>query len=115
MKIKCEPMLIAPLRGMPTRDEILANSHPFAVCGVYFLIKDDEIVYVGKSRNVYKRITTHTMLFDFDRVTILEMDDIHCRDAEAIYIQDIRPRLNIVQPPVYHTVEELEEAVSRLE
>lgn len=35
------------------------TSIPRRVCGVYFLIRNDEVVYVGQSRNILARVIQH--------------------------------------------------------
>ena len=54
-----------------TYDEILRASEPHrTLCGVYFLIKDDVVVYVGQSIDVDSRLATHKRKHvDFDSFT----------------------------------------------
>jgi hypothetical protein len=76
------------------RDFIVKNSKkPFYICGVYFLIKNDEIVYVGQSVNIYIRIREHKS-FDFDKVFILPYDVEFLNDAEKYFIDKFSPVLN---------------------
>lgn len=43
--------------------------------GIYFLFCDDELQYIGKSKNVYSRFIAHKGNFDFDRVLIFPCPD----------------------------------------
>jgi hypothetical protein len=65
-------------------------------CGVYFLIKDLSIVYVGKSSNIHQRIATHVQdkAKEFDRVFILPCPEPECSRLEAHYITRFNPKYN---------------------
>lgn len=82
-------------------EEIISKSIPSShLSGVYFLIKDDEIVYVGQSKNIFSRIDTHkrNRKLIFDRVFYIytpELDDLDRIELESKYISDILPRYNI--------------------
>jgi hypothetical protein len=63
--------------------------------GVYFLIKDDEIVYIGKSVGLRSRLNRHRRHFDFNRVFIIpHTGNDWLIDLEYVYIKKFRPRLN---------------------
>ena len=79
-----------------SESEIVANSLSLNVtCGVYFLIKDERIVYVGKSSDVYKRIGQHVKTKEFDRITVVECSETDVSRLEAMYIDKFKPILNI--------------------
>lgn len=65
------------------------------ISGVYFLIKGDEIVYIGRSYDCVRRVTRHPRDW-FDSYAVLE-----CQDADKIsrlevqYIQKFSPRYNL--------------------
>lgn len=67
--------------------------------GIYFLIKDDQVIYVGKTINMYVRLTMHLPDKDFDRLTFLPVaEDIPLELVEACYILRFKPRLNKILP-----------------
>lgn len=73
---------------------IIENSQKVSYpCGIYFLVKDSKVVYVGKSLNVYARIREHKE-FDFDKVFILPYDVNLLNKAEKYFIDKFSPPLN---------------------
>lgn len=86
-------------RGLMTAEGITAA----AIClkqtsGVYFLIADGEIVYVGKSTNVESRLVNHsfTKAGQFDSYFVIEAPEKFLRDLECRYITALRPKLNCI-------------------
>ena len=67
-------------------------------CGVYFLLLEGEIVYIGRSVNIYSRVSTH--LYEktkvFDEVKFIECDKKHLEELEYTCINKFKPRLNKV-------------------
>lgn len=63
-------------------------------CGIYFLIKDEKIVYVGQSINIQNRVQQHRMIKDFDRFTYVECKAEDLSKIEAMYINKLKPILN---------------------
>jgi predicted DNA-binding transcriptional regulator AlpA len=67
---------------------------------VYFLVKDDRVVYVGKALNVAVRVEQHargtngTPKKEFDRVLYLPVDPERLSSAEAYFIRLLKPVLN---------------------
>lgn len=61
---------------------------------VYFLINDDDIVYIGQSKNLEDRISQHGNSKEFDRFTYFEVSDCIVDIVESCYIHKIRPALN---------------------
>jgi len=55
-------------------DRKMRQSIP-CISGIYFLIKDDEIVYVGRSGNIFSRIFTHEHYKDFDSYSYIECSE----------------------------------------
>ena len=78
----------------------LVNSEE-RVVGVYSLIKDDEIVYVGMSVNVYGRINTHRQnkTKDFDSFCITECSENELEENETALILEFDPKYNIKDSP----------------
>ena len=64
--------------------------------GIYFLLKDNEIVYVGQSDNVMKRISAHIVADEkmFDSYCVLPVKEGDLNDIEARYIWEFAPRHN---------------------
>ena len=67
-----------------------------AMCGVYFLLSDQKIVYVGQSINVHYRIADHFAkgIIPFDRFHIVPCDSRDVDHLEALYIDALRPKYN---------------------
>ena len=77
--------------------ELLQTAIPAAVlCGVYFLIRRSEVVYVGQSVNVFARLAQHLkgrrITFDSFNVVPCKAEDLD--SAEAHYIAALVPRNN---------------------
>lgn len=64
--------------------------------GIYFLIREGVIVYVGKSGNVYRRVSDHTKTKEFDRISVIECSAESLDALERVYIKKFKPVLNIV-------------------
>jgi excinuclease UvrABC nuclease subunit len=94
-----------------TKNEILKRKKPIPkkkkYGGVYFLIDDNEIVYVGKSADYIDRILSHRISLcehcdkvkKFDSYTVIKTDDNDSlRTIESIYIAKFKPLHNIKNP-----------------
>lgn len=64
------------------------------LCGVYFLIKDMEVIYVGQSINIHSRIEEHERTKVFDTFTYIECPRSDLNVIEAKYINKFKPSLN---------------------
>lgn len=65
--------------------------------GVYFLIKNNEIVYVGQSTDIFSRISVHRKTKDFDSYNYIlfpEVSDEKLNNLEAEYIGKFTPKYN---------------------
>ena len=62
--------------------------------GIYFLLNDDEIVYVGQSENIYKRIGSHLQTKDFNSWNFIEVKEADLSELEAFYILTLKPFYN---------------------
>jgi len=71
------------------------NKHEF-LTGIYFLLKNDEIVYVGKTINLYDRIMVHQKqnVKDFDSYLFLEVDNKKLNLSERYFINKLKPIYN---------------------
>lgn len=66
-------------------------------CGVYFLLYENNIVYVGSSKNIHQRLTSHQGLFSekkFDKVFFVEIEEEKREYFEAKYILKFMPKYN---------------------
>jgi excinuclease UvrABC nuclease subunit len=79
------------------------------ISGVYFLMNDDELVYIGQSNNIHNRILSHKQIFNCD--TFLGKEPLYpdmfnslyyfeCdykperKEYESFFIEDYFPKLN---------------------
>ena len=87
-----------------TRGEIIAsakykNSEKFrGVEGVYMLVKNGEVVYVGYSSNLHSRINSHVNYSDIDFASVIVLyetePNIKARNLEDIIINIFLPKYN---------------------
>ena len=84
------------------KDQMLLNSYVGMILsinrnarapGVYFLIEDKNIVYIGKSHNIYKRISTH---IKEKRIVFDSFSYIAGKSNEMEYIKKFMPKYNRV-------------------
>lgn len=66
---------------------------PVTPC-VYFLCKEDRIVYIGQSVNLQARLGQHLLLKNFDRVYYMEVREDELNRIEAELIEYYDPELN---------------------
>lgn len=71
-----------------------AKSALKGVCGIYFVHRDSELVYVGKAYDVGRRLSGHHVAADSDYVSVVSMRPSEIHLAELFYIYRLRPRLN---------------------
>jgi hypothetical protein len=64
------------------------------VCGIYFVHRDSELVYVGKAYDVGRRLSGHHVATDSDYVSVVSMAPSEIHLAELFYIYRLRPKLN---------------------
>jgi hypothetical protein len=78
------------------KEYIISNSVPaLPLCGIYFLIKDNEIVYVGQSIHIPRRLKTHKRdQKSFDKVFFVECKRKELDCLERKYIRKFVPKLN---------------------
>ena len=66
-------------------------------CGIYFLFENEDLVYIGKSTNIYSRLGAHTSAgktCKFDRVSAIQVDKEHLAAVELAFIAAFQPKLN---------------------
>jgi predicted DNA-binding transcriptional regulator AlpA len=66
------------------------------VSGIYFLIQEGEVIYVGQSHNVASRIIGHKNK-TFDRAFVLPCPPSKMNETEAAFIGIFKPKLNMNQ------------------
>jgi len=91
-------------------------------CGVYFLYDKGEVVYVGQTNDIYRRISEHArgnqkhgiQQKEFDDWSYVKCDDEDTREKlEALLIKHILPKYNIDQKTYYKSPERYAETESR--
>jgi hypothetical protein len=90
-------------RGLFTAEHIAKKAMVFdRICGVYFLLKDDEIVYIGQSISVLTRLGEHKrdITKEFNRVYVIECPVGSLSRFEAMYIDKFKPKHNASVPTI---------------
>ena len=73
---------------------LLVKAHePRPIAGVYFLVCDDEIVYVGQSKNVLSRMSGHADK-RFNTVKMIPVCEEGLLTTERMMIKILKPRYN---------------------
>ena len=69
----------------------------YNISGIYFLIKDKIIVYIGKAIDITSRVRKHIMenQKDFDEVRYIEIEESELTYEEKYYISLYSPKYNI--------------------
>jgi hypothetical protein len=64
--------------------------------GIYFLLKEGNLVYVGKSINIHARVMQHRDIKDkdFDEVILMPVPEDELSRIENYYIGLLKPPLN---------------------
>lgn len=66
-----------------------------AACGIYFLIKENHVIYVGQAINVMSRIIEHARCGrDFDTYNFIRCHRSQLDEWERAYINALMPPLN---------------------
>lgn len=63
--------------------------------GVYFLIKNRRVIYVGQSVNIFSRLREHRKDKDFDSFKFLQCKRHELDVIESKYIYALKPKLNM--------------------
>lgn len=80
-------------------EDIIAQAQPWENCsGIYFLISDGKVVYVGQSVNVFSRIQQHVGNTNrkFDSFAYVPCAKKQLDMLESLYIHYLRPQANAV-------------------
>lgn len=72
------------------------------IVGVYFLLRDDTIVYVGQSTSIMTRLANHKIegVKEFNRVFVVECPAGDLDRLERMYINKFKPIYNASQPAI---------------
>lgn len=96
--------IVSKIKGALMQVPTVGDLHELVIrpriCGVYFLLLQDEIVYIGQSRDIVARINTHIdeQTKQFDRVLYLPCPAGLLDHYEKRLISLMRPRYNGVGP-----------------
>lgn len=72
----------------------------FGVAGVYFLMQEDTVVYIGETSCIVSRLSQHRQDKEFNGFRMLRVDDETERlRLEKAYIQKHAPKYNIIHNP----------------
>jgi hypothetical protein len=74
----------------------------FGISGVYFLIRDNKIIYIGESSCVYSRIAQHYKegIKEFNNFIIERVEGLEKRKKiERRHIKRFRPVCNLIHNP----------------
>jgi len=76
----------------------LKKLNPAPLCGIYFLFEDEEIVYVGQTRNLFGRMANHIRSAPFYLVftsyAFVRVDAIDLDLVEMFWIEKLNPKHN---------------------
>lgn len=64
------------------------------VCGIYFIHRSHQLVYVGLAENIASRISSHHVAALTDRICIVEVPADQLKQSEDFYIWSLRPPIN---------------------
>jgi hypothetical protein len=103
-------------------EDIIKNSKEYKysknICGIYFLIKDGKIVYVGQSVNILERIKTHYYsLKEFNRFYYIECKKEELNKLEGEYIFKFFPIYNkkIPEHSTFKTLNQIKKYFAKME
>ena len=79
-------------KHMLSEETIAEQATPFEVqSGVYFLVKDGRVVYVGQSIYVPMRLLEHSKCKDFDSYAFIQCPKDKLNILESLYIHALAP------------------------
>ncbi len=83
-----------------THEIVVSKKSNKALCGIYFLINLNKIVYVGQSTDIEYRVSTHRLTGEkkFDSWSYQLFEERELNDAEAEYIVQLAPLYNLAFP-----------------
>lgn len=82
---------------------------------VYALWKDDEIVYIGKTNHLQRRVKTHQSNKDFDEYSYFECENYLEMDSlESALILELKPRYNKMLGSGFESLRRLRERIRKI-
>lgn len=77
-------------------DEIIASSFPVpSQCGIYFLIRDGEIRYIGQTKTLLYRLSQHSRAGrQFDAFSFIPCREDQLDELEKVYVTLLMPEEN---------------------
>lgn len=77
-------------------DEIIKEADGNKIlCGIYFLINQNDVVYIGQSVNIHSRIAQHKNNKKFDKFSYIECGKPELSHLEVKYIKKFKPKYNL--------------------
>lgn len=79
-------------------DIVFSDEIEGAPCGVYFLVVERVIIYIGQSSNIRNRTRSHGKRLRWDKCIVIEEQDKQRRvELEGAYIRAYQPAFNVSQ------------------
>ena len=89
-----KPKLKLPVVLTQLDDQILEYHSVEPTCCVYFLVKNNDVVYVGQTIRFPYRMNGHIDEKEFDRVLYIPVEKSRLREVEEFWIKNLKPSLN---------------------
>jgi hypothetical protein len=84
------------------------NEVGYLFSGLYFLVDEMQIVYVGIAKNISERLLQHYRSDKtFTHIFTIEFPEMVMPILEGFYIEALRPIYNVKYPPVYTLAQKL--------
>lgn len=86
-----------PASELDPHFQSLDNAQALALAnysGVYFLCQGATVVYVGRSKNIARRLMGHLGHKDFDTVMVMSVPKERLASVELHWVRRLQPRLN---------------------
>lgn len=79
------------------KETVVTAAQPFIEAGVYFLLADSDVLYVGRSDRVFFRISQHVErgIIPFDKIHMISATGLEQTRLEQLYIGRFLPKFNI--------------------
>lgn len=92
---------MATIPGTDLECETLEIQEP--ICGVYFLLKNGRVMYVGQSRNLLARAWVHRAMKIFDEVRFIRVPPADLNRVELYWIHHFDPpwKCNTINNPTF--------------
>lgn len=96
-----EAFFIVPTMSKEEILQLPRHQKPEVICGIYFLFRGDEVVYIGQSIAVLGRVSQHVKeeVKIFDSYAFVEYDYRDLDRVEAFLIGKFDPEYNATIPP----------------